>query len=219
MVTILVDKHDVKKIEETCKRLGLSSKVMDPAYVDSSDSLYIVDYTHGYGVGLAKKVRAENPKAKILMFYPRVRDYVRSEIEKMGFIAYESSDFFSKLKDIIKEAAKGYDETAVGGQIPNQTRPNVSALVLENQQMHSLCYYFCVPITTIVSLAMLNKRCFLPGLARTPIIISSGNKNALPNALAAAAPRVAFLPLVLISLRLRALFPMLCLPSLSRTVQ
>ena len=106
MVTILVDKHDLKKIEETCKKLGLPSKVLDPANIDNSDSLYIIDYTHTYGVGLAKKIKAENPGTKILMFYPRVRDYVRTEIEKMNFVAYESSDLFSKLKDIIKENAK-----------------------------------------------------------------------------------------------------------------
>ena len=106
MVTILVDKHDVKKIEETCKKLGLSLKVLDPANIDNSDSLYIIDYTHTYGVGLAKKIKAENPSTKILMFFPGVRDYVRSEIDKMGFISYESSDFFSKLKNIIKENAK-----------------------------------------------------------------------------------------------------------------
>lgn len=107
MVTILVDKHDLKKIEETCKKLKLPVKILDPANIDNSDSIYVIDYTHGYGVGLAKKIKAENPSTKIIMFYPRVRDYVRSEIEKMGFLAFESSDFFSKTKDIIKEAAKG----------------------------------------------------------------------------------------------------------------
>ena len=106
MVTILVDKHDLKKIEDTCKKLNLPTKILDPANIDNSDSLYIVDYTHGYGVGLAKKIKAENPATKIIMFYPAVRSYVRSEIEKMGFLAFESSDFFSKTKNIIKEASK-----------------------------------------------------------------------------------------------------------------
>lgn len=102
MVTALVDSTSFKKLQKTGKKVGVDVKQLDPANVDSSDSLYFVDYTHTYGVGLAKKVKTENPAAKIVMFYPSVRSYVRSEIGKMGFIPFESADFFSKIKDIMK---------------------------------------------------------------------------------------------------------------------
>lgn len=74
--------------------------------VSSTDSPYVIDYTHTYGVGLAKKIKLDNPSAKIVIFFPAVRAYVKSEIEKMGCIPYVSSDFFSKTKDIIRELSK-----------------------------------------------------------------------------------------------------------------
>lgn len=102
MVFALTDKKSLKKIQDTGKKVGLQVKELDVTKIDSSDSLYVIDYTHTYGIGLAKKIRAENAGAKIIVFYPHLRFYVKVEIEKMGCIAMENSDFYSKLKDILK---------------------------------------------------------------------------------------------------------------------
>ena len=102
MVFALTDKNSLKKIQDTGRKADIEVKELDVARIDSSDSMYLIDYTHTYGIGLAKKIRAENPAAKIFVFYPHLRFYVKVEVEKMGCIAMESSDFYSKLKDILK---------------------------------------------------------------------------------------------------------------------
>lgn len=102
MVTVLLDRVYAKKIEDVCKKNGLPFKEIDPAVINSKDEFYIIDYTHTYGMGIAKKIRLENPASKMIIFFPTVRSYVKSEIEKIGAIPMESPFFFSNLKDILK---------------------------------------------------------------------------------------------------------------------
>ncbi len=102
MAFALTDKKSLKKIQENGRKAGVEVKELDVTRIDSTDSLYIIDYTHTYGIGLAKKIRAENPAARIIIYYPGIRSYVKSEVEKMNCTPVEASDFFSKLKDIMK---------------------------------------------------------------------------------------------------------------------
>ncbi|MBI4174317.1 MAG: hypothetical protein HY517_01620 [Candidatus Aenigmarchaeota archaeon] len=102
MAFALTDKKSFEKIRDAGKKAGVEVKELDVTRIDSTDSFYVIDYTHTYGIGLAKKIRAENQSAKIIIFYPKIRSYVKSEVEKMGCTPVEASDFFSKLKDIMK---------------------------------------------------------------------------------------------------------------------
>ena len=102
MVTILADKDSVSKIQDACRKLAIESNPLDPVNIRFDDDFYVFDYTHAYAVGIAKRIKTVNPKAKIVMYYPAVRSYVRSEIEKMGFMPFTSVDFFSKLKSILQ---------------------------------------------------------------------------------------------------------------------
>lgn len=102
MAFALTDKNSLKKIQDAGKKVGIEVKELDVTKIDSSDSLYLIDYTHTYGIGIAKKIRAENPSAKIIIFYPAIRSYVKSEVEKMNCTPFTSVDFFSDLKDILK---------------------------------------------------------------------------------------------------------------------
>lgn len=102
MAYALTDPTSLKKIQDAGKKVDIEVKELDVTRIDSSDSLYVIDYTHTYGIGIAKKIRSENSSARIIIFYPKIRSYVKSEVEKMACTPAESSDFFSKTKEFLK---------------------------------------------------------------------------------------------------------------------
>ena len=84
MAFALTDKASLKKIQDAGKKAGVEVKELNVERIDSSDSMYIIDYTHTYGIGIAKKIRSENSAAKIIIFYPHLRFYVKVEVENPG---------------------------------------------------------------------------------------------------------------------------------------